>query len=161
MAIGEAIGLLGLWRDWLFERPRVEVLAKFHDYGPPLAGVVSIRVGRCVRVEVHCTGRVPVRVTSIGFEMSNGQMLELDGGDSLPAVLNRPDVCERWDYREGVVRLLTAAGPKVRFKRIRVVASPNHVFKPRLPKGWDRFPEVDPPVDAPNEGGPHGFATWA
>jgi hypothetical protein len=69
VTIGEGTGLLGLLRGWLLERPSVKVLAKFHDYGPPLAGVVSVRVGRCIRVEVHCTGRVPVRVTSIGFAM--------------------------------------------------------------------------------------------
>ena len=160
MTIGDGTSLLALLRGWLLERPGVKVIAIFNDYGPPDPTIISIRVGTCVRVEVHCTGRVPVRVTSIGFEMSNGQVLELDSGDSLPKVLNRPDVSERWDYREGVVGHLTEAGPKVRLKRIRVAASPDHVFKRRLPKAWDRFPEADPPIDPPNEGGPHGFAAF-
>jgi hypothetical protein len=138
----------------------VEVLAKFHDYGPPLAGVVSIRVGRCVRVEVHCTGRVPVRVTWIGFELTNGQTVEIGSGTSLPAVLNRPDVCEAWDYRDNLAIRLNAAGPKVRLRKTRVLASPDRVFRGPLPKGWDRFPETDPPVDPDNGGGPQGFATW-
>ncbi len=162
MTIGEGTGLLGLLRGWFLERPGVKVLAIFNDYGPPDPdpNFFSSRVGKCVRVEVHCTGRVPVRVTSIGFEMSNGQVLELDNGDRLSKVLNRPDKCERWDYREDVVKRLMAAGPKVRLKRIRVAASPDHVFRRRLPKGWNRFPEVDPPVSPPGEGGPNVFVGW-
>ena len=163
MTIGEGTSLLGLLRGWLLERPAVKALAIFNDYGPAdrNSNFITSRVGKCVRVEVHCTGRVPVRVTSIGFEMSNGQVLELASGDSLPKVLNRPDVCEGWDYREGVVELLTAAGPKVKLKQIRVAASPDHVFKRRLPKGWDRFPEIDPPVSPPGDGGPNFFMGWA
>jgi hypothetical protein len=101
VTIGEGTGLLGLLRGWFLERPGAKVLAIFNDYGPPDPDpdFHSSRVGKCVRVEVHCTGRVPVRVTSIGFEMSNGQVLELENGVRLPKVLNRPDVCERWDYR--------------------------------------------------------------
>jgi hypothetical protein len=160
VTIGEGTGLLGLLRGWLLDRPGLKVLAIFNDYGSPEPGWISTRVGKCVRVEVHCTRRVPVRVTSIGFELTNGQVVELEDGDRLPKVLNRPDLCERWVYRETLARRLSEAGPRVRLRGTRVVASPDHAFRRRLPKGWGRFPESDPPVSPPNEGGPHCFAGW-
>lgn len=146
MTIGEATGLFGLLRELLLDRPSVKAIAFFKDYGPVVPGFITSHVGKCVGIEVHCTGQAPVRVTSIGFELTNGHVVELENGDGLPTVLNRPQACDRWTYRESLLSQLAEMGPNVRLKRIRVAVSPDHVIRRRLPKGWTRFPESDPPL---------------
>jgi hypothetical protein len=154
VTIGDGTSVLGLLRAWFLDRPHVKLIAVFNDYGPNAPGARIHGVGACVRVEVHCTGRVPVRVTWIGFELTNGQVIELDKGRALPKVLSRPDVWERWATRESLIQRLGDAGSPVRLKRIRVTASPDHVFRQRLPKRWNRFPESDPPTSPTDQGRP-------
>jgi hypothetical protein len=160
MTLGEATGVIGQLRAWLMDRPHVKAIPVFNDYGTRQRGIVTTRVGRVARIEVHCTGRAPVRVTWIGFELTNGSSIELEVGDRLPAVLSRPAVCERWIERDSLAARLQADGPKVRLRRVRVNVSPDHTFRSGLPKGWGGFPTEDPPASPPDAGGPTDFAAW-
>jgi hypothetical protein len=148
MTIGEATGLFGLVRGFLLDRPRIKMIATFKDFGPATPGFVTTRVGRSAQIEVYCTGRIPVRITSIGFELTNGQVVELANGNGLPLILRAPEACERWEYAETLAAQIRASGPKAHLRSMRVKVSPDHAMKRKLPRGWRNYPDCDPPATA-------------
>ena len=124
------------------------------DHEPASPGVVaSYQGGAYVDVDVHNTGRVPVRVQRVGFEMDDGQVVALTSADVLQATITRPESIHRAIGLEELRTAVRAAGAGRRPKSVRVEASPDHVFRLRLSKNWRGFPDQDPTLTkGPTEG---------
>jgi hypothetical protein len=124
------------------------------DHGGHVPGFVASQYGLWAHAEVHATGAQPVRVTGVGLELDNGQVVPFEGGDALPATLRRPEVLERNDELADLAKRVRAHGEGRLVKRIRIDASPDRVFRQRLPRGWERFPSQTPPARTGSPGGP-------
>jgi hypothetical protein len=148
MTLGEATGLFGLIRALLLDRPSVKIMLRAVDHGPPERGIVVHYTGAWIHVDVHATGRIPVRVKRVGIELDDGQVVALTSGDLLEATITRPESVHRTIELPALRAAVRAAGAGRRARRIRVEASLNHVFRSKLPKGWGSFPETDPPLAA-------------
>lgn len=148
MTLGEATGLLGLIRSLLPDRPAVKIMFRAVAHAEAGRGVVATYTGPYVHVDVHATGRIPVRVKRVGIELDDGQVVELTSGDVLEVTLTRPESVHRAIDLAALRAAVRAAGVGRRARRVRVEASPDHVFRQKLPKGWGAFPDQDPPLVA-------------
>lgn len=157
VAVGDVTGLLGLIRSLLLDRPDVKILIRTVDHAHPGGNFVAGQTGPWVHVEVHSTGRQPVRITSVGIELDDGQVVELDGV-LLPKVLNRPDMLEQSAALDTLANRIRSLGPDRRARRVVVTASPKLTFRGKLPKDWKDFPVVQPKSTPGPPGG--AMAGW-
>lgn len=148
MTLGEATGLIGLIRSLLLDRPTVKIMLRAVEHGPRERGIVVTYTGPWIHVDVHATGRIPVRIRRVGIELDDGQVVAMPNGDLLETTLTRPESVHRAIELSALRAAVQAAGAGRRARRIRVEASPDHVFRSKLPKGWGAFPETDPPLVA-------------
>lgn len=150
--MGPAVAAIGKLLDLVRDRPNVRILAKLADYGDPLRGVVSSRVGLIVDVEVHSTGRQPVEVREAGLELAGGRLLPFPTTSmDLPAILTRPQhLTASLDLES--IRSSVRTGRAIGFY---VSASPDRTFRTALRGTWERFPHDLPPAVPGRE--PPGF----
>jgi hypothetical protein len=154
VTLGEATGLLGLIRSILLDRATVKVLTRGVNHARGDHRMFYSYTGPWLHIEVHVIGRIPVRVTRVGVELDDGQVVPTTAGDRLPATLSRPESVHLAIEVDSLRKAILAAGAGRHLRRIRVEVSPDHVHHAKLPKGWEQFPEKDPPLVA---GDPEGF----
>lgn len=140
MTLGEGTGIVGLIRSWLNDRPKVGLLPKLRDYGDVDPRAVVTRTGLYLDVEVHSTGAQPVHVLEVG--------LQLDGGDRL--VLGRIDDVLTRPAFETIHKPLPELRAEIGTRAVTglfATATPERLFRRKLPKGWRRFPHELPPSE--------------
>jgi hypothetical protein len=124
-------------------RSDVRFLAKVTDFGDPMPGVITWRVGLVLDVEVHALRTQPMRITEVGLELQDGTRLPLETASNLNTPIAAPDLVEASDYLQGVRKRVAAAGSPVR--GFYAIATPARTFRQGLPRSWKGFPEVVPP----------------
>jgi hypothetical protein len=149
MSFGSALTAIGKVLDIIRDRPSVRITPRLADYGEPVSGIVTWRVGLIVDVEVHSTGPQAVEIREIGLELDGQRKLPFrTTSTQLPTILTRPEhVTASLDLRTiketvGVARALA----------FYVLASPDRTFRHALRGPWTRFPHELPPTDSGREG---------
>jgi hypothetical protein len=132
LPIGPVVSVFRAVRDALQDRPNVRIIGSIVDHGRPRPNVLTPWIGVYVHLEVHATGRQPVRVTGAGFELNDRSHLLFGSGDRLPSTLTRPEALGRRIALDSLQRDL--ASRKVR--GFVVTASPERTFRQPLPKAW-------------------------
>lgn len=151
--LASALGIVAfVWRRVVgtsgSEGPRsrsdVRFLAKVTDFGRPVPGFITWRVGLVLDVEVHVLRSQPMRVTEVGLELLDGTRLPLETATGLNAPVSAPDLVEASDYLDEVRTKVARAGSPVR--GFYAIATPDRVFKQALPRSWKGFPDTVPPT---------------
>jgi len=139
LPFGPITSLIGLVRDHLTDRPAVKVIGRLVDHGEPPPELITWHHGKIVHLQVHSTGRQPVHVSGLGFELADGSHHLIETGHSLPRAVERPGYIEREQYLASLKRDLQG-------KRVRgfvVLAMPDRIYHQRLPKAWRNFPNIE------------------
>ena len=127
-------------------RSDVRFLSRVTDFGEPVPGFITWRVGLVLDVEVHVLRSQPMRITEVGLELLDGARLPLETATGLNTPVSAPDLVEASDYLDEVRKRVARAGSPVR--GFYAIATPDRVLKQALPRSWKGFPETVPPTGA-------------
>lgn len=144
------IGGVGAWaaRRWSKgDRPGtsrvVKFLPKVIDYGEPIPGFITWRVGEILEIEVHPLLKDPIMLLEIGLEMVDGSRIELGTSSNLGKPIRRPEFAEAEHYIKSIRKDAAKTGSAVTGFYAR--ATPDKIYRQALPKDWRGFPEKLPP----------------